>query len=133
MYRKTVLKTEKRGSLTEITDEVKKTVSESGIKEGVVTVTSFSTDCGIMITSFYDAKGHQDIIDDFERIFPPRINYKVNKDPWKSSGQSKASIAGQSVDLIVHGGEVVLGGSQGIFFAEYSNPGERRYSINVFG
>lgn len=133
MYKKAVLQTEKKGSLIEITDEVRNAAAESGIKEGVVTVTSLSSDCGIVITSFYDPKGHQDIIDDFERIFPPRLDYKSEKDPWENSGQSKASIAGQSADLILHGGEVVLGGSQGIFFAEYCDPKEREYSINVFG
>ena len=75
MFTTRSIRTLKKGSLVEITEEVQKIVAQSGIVHGVAVVRTPDTDAGILCTSFYDPKGHEDIIDDFTRIFPARDNF----------------------------------------------------------
>jgi secondary thiamine-phosphate synthase enzyme len=123
------LETQKQG-LYEITDEVKDSVAKSGIKDGLCIVHCPHSDAGVLITSFWDPLGHEDIIDDFDRIMPSKVNYQFEGDPMKASAHSKSAIAGVSLDLIISDGELKLGSSQGIFFAEYLEGAEREYLIS---
>jgi secondary thiamine-phosphate synthase enzyme len=126
------LNTRKPG-LYEITDEVKDSVAKSGIKEGLCVVYCPHPDAGILITSFWDPLGHEDIMDDLDRIMPSKINYRFKGDPAKASAHSKSAIAGVSLDLMISDGELKLGSSQGIFFAEYLEKAEREYLIKCIG
>lgn len=133
MIKKLFVETPKKGSLTEITGAVKEAAAESGVKEGVVVVTTLDADAGILFTSFYDPKGHEDIIDDFTRIFPARDNFHFEGSVTEAAAHSMSAIAGQSLEVILHEGELCLGGSQGIFMAEYVKAGSREYVVTVMG
>lgn len=133
MIKKMYVETPKKGSLVEITEAVKAAVTESGEKEGLVIVMTPDTDAGILMTSFYDPKGHEDIIDDFTRIFPARDNFYFKGGVTEAAAHSMAAVAGQSLDVILHGGELCLGGSQGIFLGEYTGAGTREYVVTVMG
>ena len=133
MLKKNTIMTPQKGCLVEITEAVKEAVAASGLQEGVVTVCTPDVDAGILITSFYDTKGHEDIIDDFVRIFPARDNFHFQGSVTEGAAHSKSSVAGQSLDFILSEGEMKLGGSQGIFLAEYAEPRERTYYIKVIG
>lgn len=133
MLEKKTVATPQKGCLVEITEAVKEAVASSGLQEGIVTVCTPDVDAGILITSFYDTKGHEDIIDDFVRIFPARDNFHFQGSVTEGAAHSKSSVAGQSVDFILSGGEMKLGGSQGIFLAEYAEPRERTYYIKAIG
>ncbi len=132
LVRKT-LETLKKGSLIEITEEVKAAVAQSGMTEGMVTVMTPDVNAGILITSFFDPKGHEDIIDDFVRIFPARDNFRFAGSVTEGAARSMSAVAGQSADFILADGELKLGGSQGIFFAEYAVPGKREYMVQITG
>ena len=133
MIKKIKINTPKKGSLIEITDEVKKAVAESNVKSGIVTVMTPDDDAGILVTSFYDPKGYEDIIDDFTRIFPARDNFHYKGSVTEGAAHSMSSVAGQTFDLILDEGELKLGDSQGIFFAEYVKEQEREYFISICG
>ena len=133
MFTTRSIRTLKKGSLVEITEEVQKIVAQSGIVHGVAVVRTPDTDAGILCTSFYDPKGHEDIIDDFTRIFPARDNFHRQESVTHCAAHSKASVAGMSMDFIVEDGTLMLGGSQGIFLAEYCFPQLRAYSVAVMG
>jgi secondary thiamine-phosphate synthase enzyme len=123
----------KDSSLVEITQQVTEIVENSGVSSGIVTVMTPHTDTGILCTSFYDPKGHEDIIDDFTRIFPARDNFHYGGAVREGAAHSKASVAGMSMDFILENGKLELGGSQGIFFAEYCKSQPRTYYVTVFG
>ena len=133
MFVKKTIQAERKGVLVEITDSVKEIVAASGVRNGIVVVRTPHADAGILCTSFYDPKGHEDIIDDFTRIWPSRDNFHFDGTVTKGAAHSKAAVAGQSFDVILADGELQLGGSQGIFFAEYCDPCEREYTVKVFG
>ena len=133
MYIEKTVQTAKRGSLLELTEEVKQIVAASGIHHGVALVSTPEPGAGILCTSFYDPKGHEDLIEDFDRIWPARLDFQSTGDPWKVAAESKASVAGQSMDFIVEEGTLKLGGSQGIFFGEYVAGQQRTYAVTVLG
>lgn len=133
MYFEGMVHTNNRGSLVELTEEIKNIVEKSGINQGLVVVTTTESGVGILCTSFYDKKGHEDIIDDFNRIFPPRLDFNSSEDPWLVAAESKAAIAGQSIDFILENGSLLLGNSQGIFLAEYVSGQDRFFNVTVLG
>lgn len=133
MFETKTLTAPHKGTLVEITDSVKELVNASGVQSGIVVVCTPHADAGILCTSFYDSKGHEDIIDDFTRIWPARDNFHCEENVTKCAAHTKAAVAGQSMDFIVENGEMQLGGSQGIFFAEYCEPQPREYTVKVFG
>lgn len=133
MYTKVQIQTEKKGSLLEITKEIQRIVSESGVKSGLAVVSTPHSDAGILCTSFYDPKGHEDIIDDFGRIWPARDNFRCHAPVSKCAAHSKAAVAGQVTDWIIEDGVIQLGNSQGIFFAEYCEPCQREYAVSILG
>ena len=43
----------------------------------------------------------------------------------------KTSIIGSTLTLIVHNGKLLLGSSQGVFFAEFDGPRKRKVYVKV--
>lgn len=127
------IQAEGKGTLTEITEAVKIIVRDSGIREGLAIVYTPDPDAGILCTSLYDPKVHEDIIDDFTRIWPARDNFHYSGSTVKGAAHAKSAVAGVGKDFIISDGELQLGGSQGIFFAEYCEPVSRVYYVKVFG
>ena len=106
MFTTRSIRTLKKGSLVEITEEVQNIVAQSGSVHGGAVVRAPDTDAGLLCASFCDTH---------------------------CAAHSKASVAGMSMDFIVEDGKLMLGGSQGIFLAEYCFPQLRAYSVAVMG
>ncbi len=105
-------------ALCDITGQVKEAVAQSGVREGVCVVCSKSPTAGVLVTSFWDPLGHEDILDDLERIFPPRTNYAWQGAPEAAAAHSAAALCGRPLDFIIQEGELVLGHSQGIYLLD---------------
>ncbi len=125
------LTTEKNG-VHSITDEVEAIVEASGVNEGICVITIPHTTAGITVTSKWDETGFQDIKSEMRRIVPTRIDFAHQFDtPEDAAGHIKSILIGPSLVLMVSGGKLDLGSSQGIFFLEFDGPRERRYSVKV--
>ena len=125
MLRKVTVETPKKGCLVEITETVKNIVAESGVQDGMVVVMTTDVNASILITSFYDSKGHEDIIDDFVRIFPARDNFHFGGSVTDGAAHSMSSVTGQTAEFIVCDGDMKLGVCTGILFAEYKGAKRR--------
>ena len=80
------------------------------------------------------ALGHEgeDLQDEICRLIPTRIDFKHQHDtPTDAAGHVKCSLLGVSIPLIIDGGKLVLGGSQGIFFLEFDGPRKRKYYVKL--
>lgn len=125
--------TTQRHQLVEITQEVKNAVAQSNMQEGLCVVYTTHIDAGILVTSFYDTKGHEDIMEDFVRVIPARDNFNFDGEAREGAARSQSALNGTSRDLIVSGGKLQLGGSEGIYFAEFCGPQARQYKVKVIG
>lgn len=115
-----------------ITENVKETVKESGVQEGVCIIFTPHTTAGLTVTSFWDPAGFEDLQDEICRLIPTRIDFKHQFDtPQDAAGHVKSSLMGTSLSFIVTGGNLLLGGSQGIYFLEFDGPRNREYYVKV--
>lgn len=131
MLRTFKLETKFRG-YTELTADIKATVAESGVQEGLCVVHCPHTTAGLTITSFWDLNGLEDLQDEVCRLVPTRIDFKHQFDtPQDAAGHVKSSLMGVNLTLIVHEGKLMVGGSQGIFFVEFDGPRKREYYVKI--
>lgn len=124
------LRTEFR-SCTSITAEVQEIVAESGVQEGLCLVSVPHTTASLVITSFWDPRGLEDLMDEIDRNIPTRVSYKHQDSPYDASGHVKSAMIGSSAALILHGGKLVLGSSQGLVFVEHDGPRSREIYVQI--
>lgn len=117
-----------------LTDTIKEYVASTGIKEGQCVVFTPHTTAALTITSFWDPRGFEDIMDEIDRLIPTKINFKHQHDtPQDAAGHVKSSLIGVSLAVPIHDGKLILGHSQGIYFLEFDGPRNRQYSVSVLG
>ncbi len=129
--KKIKLRTEYQG-MHDVTEEVQKAVAESGVQEGLCVINCTHTTAGIIITSFWDKRGHVDFQDEMDKLIPMRYDYLHDYDtPTDAAGHIKSALAGTGITLIVTGGKAMLGSSQGVLFCEFDGPRDRQFAVKV--
>ena len=122
----------KYNDVYDITESVKKTVEESGVKEGICVVYNPHSTAGITVFSPWDPDGFIDLDEEIRRLIPTRIDFKHQHDtPQDAAGHVKSALIGISNTFIVTDGKLLLGGSQGIYFLEFDGPRNREYIVKV--
>lgn len=116
-----------RTDFIDITDAVQEHVTQSDLREGVVTVFVPHTTAGITINENADP----DVTDDLEEIFDRMV-------PWtngyahmegNSAAHMKATLTGPSLQVLVENGRLCLGTWQSIYFCEFDGPRSRRIRL----
>lgn len=131
MYKKFNIET-KFNDVINITEDVKSTVAESGVQEGMCIVYNPHTTASLAVTSFWDPAGFEDLQDEICRLIPTKVDFKHQHDtPQDAAGHVKSAIVGISQTFIIHEGKLVLGGSQGIFFLEFDGPRKRQFIVKT--
>lgn len=125
------VKTPKREVLVNITSEVSKIVSESSVKEGVCRIFVPHTTAGITINENADPAVMEDIINFLGSLIPQGARFAHME--GNSDAHIKSSLTGPSIDIIIHNGRLVLGTWQGLMFAEYDGPRNRKVFIQIQG
>lgn len=128
------VKTPKREVLVNITGEVNSIVRISAINEGVCRIFVPHTTAGVTINENADPAVMNDIIN-FLKILIPQSGgqYSFRHMEGNSDAHIKSSLTGSSLDILIHNGRLVLGTWQGIMFAEYDGPRNRRVYIQLQG
>ena len=128
------VKTPKREVLVNITSEVTNIVRNTGINEGVCRIFVPHTTAGVTINENADPAVMTDIIN-FLKILIPQSGgqYSFRHMEGNSDAHIKSSLTGPSLDILIHNGRLVLGTWQGIMFAEYDGPRNRRLYIQLQG
>jgi secondary thiamine-phosphate synthase enzyme len=123
------LSTSKRSEFIDITDEVQKVISKSGIKQGVCEVFVPHTTAGITINENADPDVVADIINNLERLVPWRNSYAHSE--GNSAAHIKASMMGFSQSVIIADSQLMLGTWQGIYFCEFDGPRQRKVWVRI--
>ena len=114
-----------------ITGEVQKAVTASGVREGVCLVFVPHTTAAVTINENADPDVPHDVGLALDRISPDRREFHHSE--GNSAAHTKSSLVGPSVTLIVSGGRLLLGTWQGIWFNEYDGPRSRKVHVRVLG
>ncbi|MEA3285959.1 MAG: secondary thiamine-phosphate synthase enzyme YjbQ [Candidatus Marinimicrobia bacterium] len=115
-----------------ITGLVKEAVAESGIRSGVVTVFVAHTTAGITINENADPDVTRDMLNLLDRMVPwndPDYRHFEGN----TAAHMKASLMGNSTEVIIEEGRLQLGTWQGIYFCEFDGPRQRKVQLKIMG
>jgi secondary thiamine-phosphate synthase enzyme len=125
------VKTRSRIEFVNITSDVQKVVSDSGIKNGVCYVYVPHTTAGVTINEGADPSVARDIESMLSKLIPHSAGYRHME--GNSDAHIKTSLVGSSENVIIDGGKLFLGTWQAIFFCEFDGARSRRVTVKVIG
>ena len=125
------VKTRSRTEFVNITSDVQKLVSESGVKSGVCCVYVPHTTAGVTINEGADPSVVKDILSTLNKQIPHNGNYLHME--GNSDAHIKTSLFGSSEMIIIDGGKLMLGTWQAIFFCEFDGARSRKISVKIMG
>lgn len=138
MYTKTIeILTTSYNQMEVITDAVLRAVSESRVKNGMVTVMTKHTTTGITVNEALECL-ESDIADALALFAPedrPYAHARMLRDYGSTAGNPtghlKAMLVGNHCHFPIANGELVRGGAQDIYFCEFDGPARRSIMILV--
>lgn len=123
------VKTSEREELVEITREVEEAVREAGMKDGVATVFCPHTTAAITINENADPDVRRDVSAFLRRLIPRDASFRHAE--GNSDSHIKTVLTGPSTQVIVSGGQLMLGTWQGIYLCEFDGPRRREVWIHA--
>lgn len=123
------VRTRKKTELLDITSEVERTISSSGVESGACLVFVAHATAGVIINEF-EPNIASDFAGSFARLFP-EAEYAHNRIDGNAESHLKSGFAGPSVTIPVEGGALALGRWQKIILCEFDGPRGRRVMVKV--
>ncbi len=121
--------TQKRTHFEDITDAVQEIIDESGVQEGICYLYVPHTTAGIFINENADPDVKWDIEQTLEKLIPWEDGYKHIE--GNAAAHIKSVLVGTNTFIPIKNGKLMLGTWQGIFFAEFDGPRDRKVIIKI--
>jgi secondary thiamine-phosphate synthase enzyme len=118
------IRTSCRTDFVNITPQVQKAVTESGVKSGICLVFIPHTTAAVTINEGADPDVMNDIKMQLDKVIPWNAGYDHGE--GNSAAHIKSSIIGCSEQIIIENGRLSLGTWQKIYFCEFDGPRPRR-------
>ena len=129
------LKTNSRREFVNITQQVRKTVDESGVKEGLCLVNSMHISSSIFIND-NETGLHKDFDKWLEQLAPhsPASQYRHN-DTGEDNADAhlKRQIMGRDVVIAITNGKLDFGPWEQVFYGEFDGQRNKKVLIKVIG
>ena len=136
---KLFVNSKKSTELIRITDEVRRTVQMTGLKNGIVNVFTLHTTTGITINED-DTKLEDDITRFMVKLVPEDDSYahhrffrKDGRMAVNAYSHIRASLLGANVTMPLQDGSLVLGSRQNIYLVDLDGPQTRGLIVQVVG
>jgi len=123
------VKTSHRTQFVDITHDVQQVVTALGIRAGTCFLYVPHTTAGLLINEHADPDVASDAAGAFDRLIPAAGPYRHAE--GNSDSHVKTMLTGVNPFVFVEEGKLVLGHWQGIFFAEFDGPRERKVYVKV--
>ena len=123
------VKTDRRTQLVDVTAQIQKAISQSGVSKGICYLYVPHTTAGITINECADPDVASDVEGTFDRLVPIKGPYQHSE--GNSDSHMKAILVGASQMVFVEDGKLALGRWQGVFFCEFDGPRDRRLQVRV--
>lgn len=123
------LRSSRRSELVEITADVEKAVTASGITDGVCYLFVPHTTAGVIVNENDDPAVARDIEKTLDRLVPRGAGYEHLE--GNADAHVKSSLMGVSTMVLLERGKLALGRWQGIFFCEFDGPRDRRVRVKI--
>lgn len=125
------VKTSVRRELTDVSRQVRRVVSSSGVQEGTCVLWVPHTTAAITVNENADPDVQRDILFGTDRFVPANAGYHHGE--GNSDSHILSSLFSPSLTLMITGGKLLLGTWQGIYFCEFDGPRNRRMFVKVQG
>ena len=125
------INTSEHTQMLDITDMIRKVVTESGVKDGICTVFVPHTTAAVTINKNADPDVVRDFTMEIDKIVPWEDGYYHME--GNSAAHLKSSMIGFSELMIIDDGRLVLGTWQGIYFCEFDGPRHRKVYVKIMG
>lgn len=123
------VRTTMKNEMIDITDRIKKLVSESSIEHGLVTLFVPHTTAAVTINENADPDVKADMLHGLDAISPDRKDYKHYE--GNSEDHIKSSLVGVDQTIIIEDNNLLLGTWQGIYFCEFDGPRTRNILVKI--
>lgn len=124
------VRSREREQLVEFTDEVRRRLRESGVREGICVLYVQHTTAGLTINENADPDVPRDMLLAL-RTLVPQYGMDFRHGEENSDAHIKASLVGSSITVPFHNGELLLGRWQGIFLCEFDGGRERQVIMMI--
>ena len=134
-YRKELwFNTERRRQMINITSEIERCISESGIKEGLLLCNAMHITASVFIND--DESGlHHDFEVWLERLAPekPYSQYQHNGFEDNADAHIKRTLMGREVVVAVTNGKLDMGPWEQVFYGEFDGKRRKRVLVKIIG
>ncbi|UCC19060.1 MAG: YjbQ family protein [Promethearchaeota archaeon] len=129
------VKTMEREVLVDITNEIRNIVKKYDLNEGVCRIYIPHTTAGITINENADPSVIKDINNFMNKLIPKGggLGYSFKHGEGNSDAHIKCTLTGHSLEILIHEKRLMLGTWQGVMFAEYDGPRNRRVFVQLQG
>ena len=117
--------TTQREQLIDITDQVKRIVGKSGIRDGLVNVYAQGATAGMMIQENWDESVQMDVVDLLQKLIPKGV-WRHDEQDGNGDAHLKSGLVGPAETIPIIAGELGLSTWQNIFFCEFDGPRRER-------
>ncbi len=121
--------THSRTEFVDITSQVRKIVSKSGVRQGMCYVYVPHTTAGVTINENADPSVQKDILMEMNKLVPFQDNYSHSE--GNSAAHIKSTLVGNSLFVFIKDAALVLGTWQGIYFCEFDGARRRKVHIKI--
>ena len=123
------LSTTAHSQFIDITAQLQALVTRSGVKSGLCHLFVPHTTAAIVVNEHDDPAVTADIGNYLDKLVPENHGYQHAE--GNAPAHIKASLLGNSLSLMIEGGQLVLGTWQGVFFCEFDGPRQRRVLVKI--
>ena len=116
--------TDQRNQFVDITAQVAAALKKLAVNDGVATIFCPHTTAAITINENADPDVVRDMTKKLNTLVPPHESYSHME--GNSDSHIKSSLVGNSTQVIVENGRLMLGTWQGIYFCEFDGPRTRK-------
>ncbi|WP_094227005.1 secondary thiamine-phosphate synthase enzyme YjbQ [Methanolobus psychrotolerans] len=124
------IQTGKRIELIDITDRVRKYVTDSGVVDGICVISTKHTTASIIVNE-NESGLVSDILKLLEKLAPAHAGYAHDRIDNNADSHLKAVLLGNSEAIPVISGKPMLGTWQSIFLVEFDGPRTREVNVTV--
>lgn len=126
------VRTPSRDAMIDVTSEVQRAVTDSGVTDGLAHVFVTHTTAGVTINENADPDVIHDVLKALDVAVPWRQSFYRHGE-GNSAAHVKSSIVGCNTTIPISGGRMTLGTWQGVYFCEFDGPRTRHVVVTVSG